>query len=394
MTSGRVAALTALAALAAACGGSSHPAAFHVAPGDNVLAVSVNGIHCGGGSSYVNEPCVSVTICAPGTATCQTIDDVLLDTGSIGLRIFKQALTTVSLPSAPAPGGGNLAECIQYADGTADWGPVEVAEVTLANEPPVQVPIQVIDATFGAVPSTCPSPETAPTSFSGILGLGVFVEDCGAPCPADANVYFAWDGTSLTSQTLDASLQVQNPAALLPVDNNGFIVQLPAVSGGAPAVEGAVVLGIGTRPNNHPVSASALALDGFGEFSTTLAGGSTIAGSFVDTGSNGLFFAPPAAVAACSDNPDWFCPPATLAYSATNVPSPGFPGNHLGASFQIGNFDALVAQPSNAVFPQIGGGALPSAGFDWGVPFFLGRTVYLGIDGRPSIFGNGPLLAY
>lgn len=378
----------------ASCGGDSHPPTFKVVPGDNVLAVSVNGSQCGSSSTYVNEPCVSVKICQPGTTTCQTIDGVLLDTGSVGLRVFKQALT-LSLPIAPAPDGGSLAECVQFADLTADWGPVEVADVVLGNEPAVRVAIQVIDATFGAVPSSCPSPETGPTSFNGILGLGVFVEDCGAPCPVGANVYFSSKGSSSTAVSLPSVAQVQNPVALLPVDNNGFIVVLPGIPGaGAPSVEGSLVLGIETRPNNHPVSASAIALDGSGEFSTTLAGGGTIPGSFADTGSNGLFFPPPVGVPSCPDNPDWFCPPATLTFSATNGPSPGFPGNHLGTSFQIGNFDALVANPTNAVFAQIGGSALPSAGFDWGLPFFLGRTVYIGIDRRSSPFGAGPVLAY
>ena len=388
--------LVALAALAAACGSNSRPS-FQVTPGDNVLPVSVNGTQCGNLSTYVNEPCVSVKVCEPGTATCQTIDGVLLDTGSIGLRLFKQALT-LSLPAAAAPAGGSLAECVRYADGTADWGPVETADIVLANEPAVTAPIQVIDSTYATVPSTCPSPETGPSSFNGILGLGVFVEDCGSPsCPADANVYFAWDGTTLTSIALDSGSQVQNPAGLLPVDNNGFIIALPGVpAGGTPSIEGAIVLGIGTRPNNHPVSASALALDGFGEFQTTLSGGSAITGSFVDTGSNGLFFSPPSAVPDCGGQAaGWFCPSppnSTLSYDATNTASPGFPGNPLGASFQIENFNTLL--PSNAVFADIGGGALPNTGFDWGLPFFLGRTIYLGINGTSSNFGPGPMLAY
>jgi hypothetical protein len=55
-----------------------------------------------------------------------------------------------------------------------------------------------------------------------------------------------------------------------------------------------------------------------------------------------------------------------------------------------------VVQPNNgnAVFSQVGGGAVAGAGFDWGLPFFLGRTVYIGIDSRPTQFGVGPLLAY
>jgi hypothetical protein len=389
-----------LAALAAVAGCGDHtptPAAFKVTPGDNVLAVSVNGVHCGGGGTqFLNQPCVSVKICEPGTATCQTIDDVLLDTGSVGLRVFRQVLT-LSLPAVHAPDGGSLAECVQFADLTADWGPVVAAAVVLANEPAVVIPIQVIDATFGTVPSSCPSPETAPSAINGVLGVGVFTADCGLTCPAQANIYFSSNGSTTTAVTVDVSLQLQNPVAALPVDNNGFIVTLPGVpAAGARSVEGSLVLGLATRPNNVPKNASAIALDAAGEFTTTITGGSTLPGSFVDTGSNGLFFAPPSSIPACTDAKDWYCPPSTLTFSATNGPSPGRPGNRLPAPFQIANFDALVVQPNNgnAVFSPVGGGAIPGAGFDWGLPFFLGRTVYLGIDSRSTQFGVGPLLAY
>jgi hypothetical protein len=354
--------------------------------------VSVDGSHCGGLGTYVNEPCVSVKVCAPGTATCQTIDGLLLDTGSFGLRVFKQALS-VSLPAVAAPGGGSLAECVQFADLSADWGPVVQADVVLGNEPAVRVPIQVIDSTYGVVPSSCPSPETGPTAFNGILGVGVFPEDCGPTCPAAANIYFSWNGTTSTAVAVDASTQVLNPVALLPIDNNGVIVSLPGVPGaGAPSVDGALVLGLGTRTNNVPVSASAIALDGFGDFTTTLDGGAAMNGSFVDTGSNGLFFASPSAIPLCAAATGWYCPTAALDFGASNGPSPGFPGNHLRTSFQIANLEALAAH--NAVLANVGGAGVQNAGFDWGLPFFLGRTVYLGMAGRTSVFGGGPTLAY
>ncbi len=124
--------------------------------GTNVLAVTVNGSTCDSSinAGYVNDPCVSVTVCTPGTSNCVAINSILLDTGSYGLRIFKQALGSVSLMqvTSGSSGSGSLAECIQFADNTSDWGPVQMASVTLGNEPAVQIPIQVIDSTFGTVP--------------------------------------------------------------------------------------------------------------------------------------------------------------------------------------------------------------------------------------------------
>ncbi len=397
MSSSRLALLWALS-WALGCGdGSSSPAPFQVVGGDNVLPLSVNGVHCSS-RSFLNKPCVSVTVCEPGTANCQTVDDVILDTGSYGLRLFKQALT-VTLPNVPSSDGGNVAECVQFADGTAFWGPVATADVVLAHEPAVRVPIQVVDSTFGAVPPSCTGPETGPTSENGILGVGVFAEDCGPACAADPRngTYFSSNGSTTSGAAAPVSSQVQNPVALLPVDNNGIVVALPGLAAGtAPSLEGAVVLGIGTRANNRPGPAKTLALDGSGDFTTTISGGPALPGSFVDTGSNGLFFSPPTPIPACADQPDWFCPPALVSLSATNTPSHGLPGASTQVSFQIANFDALVVQPNdgNAVFSQVGGALTFKAGFDWGLPFFLGRTVYLGLEGRRSTLGAGPFVAY
>ncbi|HYA85901.1 MAG TPA: DUF3443 family protein, partial [Nitrospirota bacterium] len=134
-------ATTATASIIAKSGSVSGSAILTVTGGStavasNVLPVTVNGSLCSSitSSNYLNKPCVSITVCTPGSTTaCQTINDILLDTGSYGLRIFKQALT-VNLTQVPS-GSGSLAACAQFADGSADWGPVEVAGVVLGNEP-------------------------------------------------------------------------------------------------------------------------------------------------------------------------------------------------------------------------------------------------------------------
>jgi uncharacterized protein DUF3443 len=359
---------------------------------NNVLAITVNGALCSA-NSYPNKPCVSVTVCTPGTTTCQTVTDILLDTGSYGLRIFKQALT-VSLPPV-TNGSGTVAECVQFGDGSADWGPVQTASVILGDEPPVQVPIQVIDATFSSRPLACQTADQGPADagFNGILGVGLFAQDCGTTCTRQSNnrLYYACTGASCSGTTVSLANQVQNPVTLLPVDNNGVIVQLPSVPrGGVPAVDGALVFGIGTQANNSPASVATYATNQSGEFTTTIAGKTY--SSFIDTGSNGLFFtAPSAALLPNCAAPDsgWFCPPATTNLTATNVGVPASQGGEV--SFQIDNFTTLI-NTSNSVLAEIGGNM--SGGFDWGLPFYFGRNVYLGFAGRGSSLGNGPYWAY
>ncbi len=357
--------------------------------GSNVLLVTVNGSLCSASTSvgYLNKPCVSATICTPGTTTCQTIDDILLDTGDGGLRIFKQALTVPLTQVMSA--SDNLAECIQYGDGSSVWGPVQKADVVLGTEPAVQVPVHVIDSSFGTAPTACSNAYHTPVDagFNGILGVGPFKQDCGSTCANNAAWYYACNGPACHGVTAPLSDQVQNPVASLPLDNNGVIVKLSAVpSGGSPSADGYLVLGIGTQSNNAPPSqVTAFPANQYGDFSTTFSGSTYTA--FIDTGSNGLFF--PVAgtgITNCTGlHSDWLCPPATTNFSATTAGATGSPSGVV--SFQIGNFDALVAS-SNNVFPDIGAPAYNA--FDWGLPFHLGRDVYVGIEGKISGLGTGP----
>lgn len=366
------------------------------APAPNVLPITVNGSLCSSATSsnYINKPCVSVTICTPGTSTCQTIDDILLDTGSFGLRIFKQALS-ISLTQATS-GTGSLAECVQFADGSSDWGPVQLADVILGNEPPVTVPIQVIDSKFGTVPSTCGVPDTSPAiaGYTGILGTGVFVQDCGSICESFSNngMYYSCSGSTCSGATVPINKQVSNPVASLPTDSNGVVVELPTVlSNGTPSVDGILVLGIGTRANNMSSGVTTFAADQFGEIVTIFGG--TSYNSIIDSGSNGLFFTPPSTglLPNCPfPDSEWFCPASITTLSATNTGVFGSPSSDV--LFQIDNFESLTTNLSNKVFSN-NGGSLSNL-FDWGLPFYFGRNIFVGIEGTTSSVGTGPYFAY
>jgi Protein of unknown function (DUF3443) len=397
MRSGSAPILAFLAAVAAGCGG--HPGATPAPepPLDsNVLLLTVNGATCGGGSgAYLNKPCVRVTVCLPGTATCALVDDILLDTGSYGLRLFKEVLP-FSLPLVPA-GAGTLAECVQYLDGSADWGPVATADVVLAGEPTIRIPIQVIDATFGRAPASCPTPETfALAGFKGILGVGPFAEDCGSGCAAFAGngLYFACTGTSCVGTKVPVPSQVPNPVARLPADSNGVIVVLPPVQpAGQLSVTGSLILGIDTRANNGSVGVTAYPADpATGELLTSFDG--AILGGFLDTGSNGLFFPAPrsGALPPCPALPAWYCPAITTSLAASNSGASGSPSGPV--TFSIANAVSLL-RTSNDAFGELGGPSPPGSGFDFGLPFFFGQKVFIGIAGtKPSHLGSGPYYAY
>jgi Protein of unknown function (DUF3443) len=60
-------------------------------------------------------------------------------------------------------------------------------------------------------------------------------------------------------------------------------------------------------------------------------------------------------------------------------------------TFTIANADALFST-SNAAFNDLG--ATDFGAFDWGVPFFFGRNVFVAIDGQQTPSGLGPYWAY
>jgi hypothetical protein len=381
-------------------GGSSTP---QTNPGNtgsalNVLPITVND------PTYPNKPTVSVTVCTPGTSSCQTINNILLDTGSYGLRIFRQIPLNVSL-SQVTVASGSLAECLTYIDGSGEWGPVQMADVVLGGETATNVPVQVIDATFfaAAIPSACKPPNVTgldqnpgTAGFNGILGVGPFANDCGQGCTSSANnrIYYACSGSGCVGASVPLASQVQNPVALLKQDNNGIVVLLPTVPlGGIPSAIGQLILGIGTQSNNSPSGVTTYPTDINGDF-TTKFNGSTLSNSFIDSGSNGLFFNAPANLLPLCSSPDqnWYCPPSTLSLNASNTAATGSPSGSV--SFNIGNAVNLFSNASNGLFSELGGPAPAGSGFDWGLPFFFGRSVVVGIEGKSSILGSGPFWAY
>lgn len=368
----------------------------------NVTGTESNVMRVTMGCGYVNQPCVNVTICQAGTSTCQTIPNLLLDTGSYGLRIFKSAVS-VSLSQLSTTSGNSVGECVSYMDGTSQWGPVKVADVILGQLRASNVPIQIVDDTFptgtannSAIPSDCTGLDSATDGYNGIIGMGLFTEDCGSGCATQTNnrIYFSCSTSSCSGMAVPIAYQVSNPVSFLSTNNNGVILQLPPVpDSGASSASGWLILGIGTQANNTPATTPAFfATDNNGNFKTTF-NGSTIDG-FIDSGSNGLFFPGPSALSVCSSSsnaPGFFCPSSQMSYTAVQVAASG--GTQRTIPFNIGNANVLLAPSNpNVVFNNIGGSIDDS--FDWGLPFFLGRSVYIGIQNKTSTLGTGPYWAY
>ena len=375
----------------------------------NVVPVIVDS---GPAGNSVNSLFTTVTVCQPGSTTqCQTIDHVLVDTGSTGLRILSSVLSSSMHLNLVQTGGGKpVLGCANFLDGTFAWGPVALADVRMGGEVAVSTAIQVVgSSTYNSLSRPCSTSGSAIKTASdlganGILGVGLSKQDCGDPCdPLNGNnpqngMYFACSNASCGSvvgTTLNTAQQLQQPVAALAADNNGLAVILNNTNAqGQASLSGTMVFGLGTQANNQFSSLSVLGTDGQGYITTQMANTGlgtalTLATSFLDTGSSGLFF--DGSITQCHGaNAGYYCPAPDITTTASLIGQLGTASKFV--TFTIGNADTLLSS-SNTALPTLGATVGDRTSFDWGLPFFFGRTVVLGIEGKSSNFGTGPYYA-
>jgi hypothetical protein len=106
---------------------------------------------------------------------------------------------------------------------------------------------------------------------------------------------------------------------------------------------------------------------------------------------------------ACSVSMQFYCPPAQRNLQAVNQ---GLTQGSGPVPFTVDNADKLFSTyPGRAAFSDLAGpngtynscsNGLGACSFDWGLPFFYGRTVFTQIDGERPPFGAppGPWWAY
>ncbi len=388
--------------------------------GSNVAVLNVNGGPVPG-QVFPNGAFTSLTICNPGSITCQTVGGILVDTGSYGLRILQSQIPQLKLGSITDPLGNALENCVSSLNGLVLWGPVERADVYIAGEAAASLPIQVIPIAPGIVPNGCSNagvsnPNTPQLlGANGILGIGPEPTDCtlaginycdGSHQSTLQNVYYSCPsvgcGATASPVVVPALLQVSNPVPYFtylyssPIstpDGNGVVMQIPSVSDPQTSAVGTLTFGIGTESNNSLGTATVLTLDPNDHFTTTI-NGQTLTGSFIDSGSNALLF--PDSLPACATNKQFYCPISPVMLSATNV---GATQGQSTVDFTVEDADSLLSDfPQDSVFPTLAGpcsqgGA--ACGFVWGLPFFYGRTIYVAIDGQ-TVQGAppGPWWAY
>ncbi len=410
-------------------------------------------------AGFPNGVFTSVTVCDPAvypvgqnplgspplTQPCQTIDNILVDTGSVGLRLLASAaVDNLELPVVTDSNNHTLYECVQFADLSYVWGTVARATIQMAGETASQVPfvdefantgipIQIIASPFTspttAVPAGCLSapltggaPIAADTlqtlGANGILGVGSFLQDCGSACASTPppNQYYYCPSNLCSVASVPQDLQIWNPVAAFAYDNNGLLLTLPfPANGDSGPITGSLIFGIGTQSDNALGKTEIFGIDAYGNFpqvtfsETSIPGNppnllinylSPQNGSYIDTGSPAIYFSDPQSLGIpdCLDTYGnrlgLYCPPSLTSGFAAQV----YGTNKTQVSF-VWNIDNAAALMSSAdsVLTTLGGdsGIGTSSDYvDLGLPFFLGKSVFVGFAGTTAYDSQDQLVTY
>jgi hypothetical protein len=423
-------ALVLLAACSGGGGGASGSSSSGMTPSggggsstSNFVTLTVDGGPASVAQSQTpdtNEAFVSVTLCAPGSATnCQTIDHVLVDTGSVGLRIFASVLNANLMNAMPLEtdtSGNPVGECLTFVDGYA-FGSVRQANFQVGGESVSGLPLQVIadSGVFSNPPSSCTAGGGTNLNTvqlfgaNGVIGIGVTSTDCGPDCNVNGSVngpaiYYDCPSGGCSSIIARAASvkapfqQVPNPVAALPVDNNGTIISLPSVpAAGEASVSGTLFFGIGTESNNGLGSAKIFTTSTFGNLTVNF-NGQSLSNSFVDSGSDFYFFVD-SGIPACTQTgfTGFYCPASPTALSPTVQGANGATGS---AAFTLQNAQTVLvanvaAAPGIGANPSnVSGFNAPSNSFDLGLPSFYGHPVFTAIGGFAAAGVAGPWVGF
>lgn len=386
----------------------------------------------------------TVTICPPGYApssgSCQSIDHVQLDTGSVGLHILASAMDARILQQLRAVTSNGLPvnDCYAYADGWT-WGILRTADVWMGGYdgtvsqgervPGISVDI-IGDPASGPISatalSTCsgnggsPGENSVPMfGANGILGV--------MPTQSESALYYTCTAAGGCSPIVIAPTQeANNPVYSIAGtgDNNGIVVSLQAVgNAGAPTANGTLSFGVGTQANNaftntHPTTYVAAAIiPKIGGLPFTQ-GWITASSPYTpqskgqqpdaifDTGTSFLALSGSGIPNTGPSTQMWFTPnPSPLTVTAMvqgSLPNSGGNAGPLVAqyplSFLVANETTLALQ--NWAFDDLAADDTSAGLIIWGAPFFFGRTMYIvdqnttmSIPGS-AVPANGPFYAY
>ena len=279
-------------------GGSTAPSSSTTTPSStsitvpaaagNTIPVSYTGMP---GYHEWNRPVVSITVCNASGA-CSVVNNIILDTGSYGLRLDAGAMPA-GFPTLPATtsAGSSIASCTNFVSGYT-FGGVYTATVKIGGETASNINIQMYDDPNAPAtpPTSCTSPSpynkgnVASMGANGILGIGPEMFD------SSSSYYTMSCAATLACQPISpapTSIELPNPVSAFSADYNGFILT-PQGNGLAASSTSTLTFGINTQADNQLIGYTMINADQVNEFnvSVTDPGGTvnTSSTSYFDTG--------------------------------------------------------------------------------------------------------------
>lgn len=371
-----------------ALGISQTPATGAESRAENEMPLVIKGLKTPTAHAF-NRMTTSITLCAPGSRRCVSIDNIMVDTGSVGLRLQGRALAGFMLP-AEQDGGHDVAECFSFVGHSNIWGKVRLADVHLGGLVASSLPVQVSDGALARpADASCPNYDNDPAS-NGTLGIGRgSMERIGILYTCEAG-----SCTKLPAGGVPDTLRIPNPVSRLPKDNNGEVfVFPPATHAVSREVHGKLYLGVNTAANNMlDRRVTILPLDARGYF-TTRFHGRNYPQSYIDSGTQTISFLDPK-LSKCSNTPFDYCTTNAVNVFGAMV-QPTDKTSSMLSLFRIMQQPGIPGLLHDVYDDIVSVGGTPGQ-FVWGLPFFVEKRVYLVQEGRtPNGFlQTGPFYGF
>lgn len=339
----------------------------------------------------INTMYISLTMCSNSSGTsCQTVDNIILDTGSFGVKINKSALPesfVLILPRVTTNAGNEVYACNTFGSGYV-FADEHYAALNLAGTMTNDVVVQIIENSPSAeIPDSCiakgPFDDFSNFGANGIIGINPALTLSNSSVllyKKDINGIYK----ALTSSE-ESGLPVlnQNPLPSLVTNNNGFVVSIPPVTQNTNTnVTGTLILGINTEANNQITNQTNLIVASESDLSVVCNSAcfyskisnpeSTIPAVF-DSGTNGWVF-----MSNTLPQCDYgYCPTSPTVWTSS-VYSYNFAANE---SYPI---SATISADEVVNGQSISFAVMPGWGYYnynnqtlYGSPFFFGKNIYV-----------------
>ncbi|MDD3265597.1 MAG: DUF3443 family protein [Burkholderiales bacterium] len=342
----------------------------------------------------INTMYVSITLCTNSAGTnCQTIDNIILDTGSFGLKINKSALPesfVLQMPRVTTTDDQMVYACNTFGSGYV-FAEEHYGILKLANTMTNNVIVQIIENSPSAeIPDDCiakgPFDDFANFGANGIIGVNPAIGlDNSSILLYKKDINGNYVALSSGESAIVPMLN-KNPLPNLSSNNNGFVISIPPVTQNTNTnVSGTMILGVNTSSMNQVTNKTNLVVASESDLSSVCNSAcfyskinnpeSTIPAVF-DSGTNSwVFMNDELQSSACSYG---YCPESPFTW-VSSVYSYDFAANE---SYVITG--VITKDETNPSGDTVSFSVMPGWGYYnynnetlYGSPFFFGKNVYV-----------------